>query len=342
MCAKKQPGSAPDGAPVAPVKEEPAEHDHDHDHEHDEDEGLSEEEKKKKALESYQKAGKIAKEALERAKSKTQLGVKVIELITDTEDFVLKQGGFIGFPMNVSINNVAAHYTSGIRDMTEFEEGMIVKLDLGVHVNGYVADTATTVSFSKNPALENICTASEKSMQAAIDMLKVGAQTNDIGKKINEVIKSYKYQPIRDLSGHSLDRWTVHGSKQIPLIPQPTGQAVEEGDVFAVETFSSTGEGQTHPLQIGNIFQLALRHVPKIRNQAAKQLVGFIIKNYKTLPFSQRSWAKEIMVPRFALNELISTGVLMEYKVLSDVKGSFVSQSEKTVYVHKDSVEILT
>ncbi len=342
MCAKKQPGSAPEDKPVAPVKEEPAEHDHDHDHEHDEEEGLSEEEKKKRALESYQKAGKIAKEALERAKSMTKLGVKVIDLITDTEDFIIKQGGGIGFPMNVSINNVAAHYTSGVRDLTEFEDGMIIKLDLGVHVNGYVADTATTVNFSKNPALENICTASEKSMQAAIDMIKVGVQTNDIGKKINEVIKSYKYQPVKDLSGHSLERWSVHGSKQIPLIPQPTGQTIEEGDVLAVETFSSTGEGQTHPLQIGNIFQLALRHVPKIRNQAAKQLVGFIVKNYKTLPFSQRAWAKEIMVPRFALNELISTGVLMEYKVLSDVKGSFVSQAEKTVYVHKDSVEILT
>ena len=109
-----------------------------------------------------------------------------------------------------------------------------------------------------------------------------------------------------------------------------------------METFASTGEGQTHALAYGNIYQLLLRHVPKIRNQAAKQLVGFIAKNYKTLPFSQRAWAKEINVPRFALNDLISTGVLLEYRVLSDVKGSFVSQSEKTVYVHKDSVEIIT
>ncbi|NMC07771.1 MAG: type II methionyl aminopeptidase, partial [Candidatus Lokiarchaeota archaeon] len=285
MCAKKASGSAPNGEAAAPGKEEAAEHDHDHDHEHDEEEGLSEEEKKKIALESYQKAGKIAKEALQRAKAATKVGVKVFDLIADTEDFIVKQGGGIGFPMNVSINNVAAHYTSGARDMTEIEEGMIVKLDLGVHVKGYVADTACTLNFSKNPALENICIASEKSMEAAIDMIKVGAQTNDIGKKINEIIKSYKYQPVKDLSGHSLDRWTVHGTKQIPLIPQPTGQQIEEGDVFAVETFASTGEGQTHPLQIGNIYQLSLRHVPKIRNQAAKQLVGFIIKNYKTLPF---------------------------------------------------------
>ncbi|MBN2152300.1 MAG: type II methionyl aminopeptidase [Candidatus Lokiarchaeota archaeon] len=342
MCAKKPTEPAPGGAKVTPVSGEKAEHDHDHDHEHDDEEGLSEEEKKKRALESYQKAGKIAKEALDRARSMTKIGVKVIDLIVGVEDFIAKQGGGIGFPMNVSINNVAAHYTSGVRDMTEIEEGMIVKLDLGVHVNGYVADTATTVSLSKDPALENICTASEKATQAAIDMIKVGAQTNDIGKKINEVIKSYKYQPIKDLSGHSLERWNVHGPKQIPLIPQPTGQAIEEGDVFAVETFASTGEGQTHALQIGNIYQLALRHVPKIRNQAAKQLIGFVAKNYKTLPFSQRAWAKEIMVPRFALNELVATGVLMEYKVLSDVKGSFVSQAERTVYVHKDSVEILT
>ena len=337
MCAKKQTNQPP-----ADLPGDEEEHDHEENADEEEEE-LTEEEKKKRALESYQKAGKIAKEALEKAKEKTKVGVKVIDLITEIEAFIVDQGGNIGFPFNISIDNVAAHYTSGPVDMTEIEEGNIVKLDLGVHVNGYIADTATTVSLNtKNPALENICLSSETATDTAIDMIKVGAKTNDIGKKINEIIKSYKYNPIRDLSGHTVERWTIHGSKQIPLIAVPTGQTIEEGEVFAVETFSSTGEGTTHPLNYGNIYQLALRHIPKIRNQAAKKLVGFIAKNCKTLPFSQRTWAKEIAVPRFALNDLISTGVFMEYKVLSDVKGCFVSQSEKTVYVHEDSVEILT
>ncbi|MFX0103326.1 MAG: type II methionyl aminopeptidase [Candidatus Hodarchaeota archaeon] len=308
----------------------------------EEEEELSEEEKKQKALEAHRKAGKIAKEALQKAKEKTKLGVKVIDLITEVEAFILEQGGSIGFPMNVSINNVAAHYTSGPRDLTEFEEGMIVKLDVGVHVDGYIADTATTVSFSNDPALENLFPAAEKSMQAGIDMLKVGAKTNEIGNKINEIIKSYKYIPIKDLSGHSLEQWMVHGEKKVPLVAMPTGQTIEEGDVIAIETFASTGEGQTHPLNYGNIYQLMLTHVPKIRNRSAKKLIGFIAKNYKTLPFCHRAWAKEVVVPRFALNELINTGVLMEYKILSDIKGSFVAQSEKTVYIHSDSIEILT
>jgi methionyl aminopeptidase len=339
MCAKKQANTTPEDL----TEDEHSHDDEEHVEGEEEEEELTEEEKKKRALESYQKAGKIAKEALEKATEKAQVGVKVIDLITEIEAFIVEQGGNVGFPFNVSIDNVAAHYTSGAVDMTEIEEGNVVKLDLGVHVNGYIADTATTVNFNtKNPALENICISSEKAMETAIDMIKVGAKTNDIGKKIYEVIKSYKYNPVRDLSGHTVDRWTIHGSKQIPLIAVPTGQAIEEDEVFAVETFSSTGEGTTHPLNYGNIYQLALRHIPKIRNQAAKKLVGFVAKNLKTLPFSHRAWAKEVAVPRFALNDLISTGVFMEYKILSDVKGSFVSQSEKTVYVHGDSVEILT
>lgn len=335
MCAKKTTGSSPTG-------DAGEAHEHEgHDHEEEEQE-LTEEEKKQKALEAYKKAGKIAKAALDKIKAMTRPGVKVIDLIETSEAFILEQGGQVGFPVNVSINNVAAHYTSGPRDVMEIEDGSIVKLDLGVHVDGFVADTATTVSFSTDPALENLFTAAEESMQAAIDMIKVGVKTNDMGKKIHEIIKGYKYNPIKDLSGHTLEQWNVHGGKQVPLVPMPTGQDVEEGDVFAIETFASTGEGQTHALNFGNIYQLSLRNIPKVRNKAAKKLVGFIAKNYKTLPFSHRSWAKEIVVPRFALNDLINTGVLMEYKVLADIKGSFVAQSEKTVYVHADSVEILT
>src|SRR5271157_670179 len=235
MCAKKQAEQPPE---AVSVDEEEGQKNEELAEGEEEEEELTEEERKKRALESYQKAGKIAKEALEKATEKAQVGVKVIDLITEIEAFIVEQGGNVGFPFNISIDNVAAHYTSGPVDMTEIEEGMVVKLDLGVHVEGYIADTATTVNFNtKDPALENICISSEKSMETAIDMIKVGAKTNDIGKKINEIIKSYKYNPVRDLSGHTLDRWMVHGSKQIPLIAVPTGQVIEQDDVFAVETF---------------------------------------------------------------------------------------------------------
>ncbi|MHA1792485.1 MAG: type II methionyl aminopeptidase [Promethearchaeota archaeon] len=309
------------------------------------EEELSEEEQKKKALEAYKKAGEIAREALKKAAAMTKPGVKIIDIIESTESYIIEKAGEkggIGFPMNISINNIAAHYTSGQRDISEIEEGMMVKLDLGVHVEGYIADHATTVNLSDDPALQNLPVAAQKAMEEAISMLKVGIKTNEIGKKIYEIIKSYNYTPIRDLSGHLIERWNVHGSKQIPLIPVPKGDLVEEGDVFAVETFASTGEGQTHPLNHGNIYQLLVTRPPKIRNRSAKKLVGFIARKFKTLPFCHRSWAKEIVIPRFALNELINSGVIMEYKVLSDIKNSFVAQSERTVYIHEDDIEILT
>ncbi|MBD3185328.1 type II methionyl aminopeptidase [Candidatus Bathyarchaeota archaeon] len=306
---------------------------------------LTEEERKEKALESYRQAGKIAREALKKGVSLCKPGKKVIDLIEEVEGYIIEEAGEtggIGFPMNVSINNVAAHYTSGPRDFTEIEEGMMVKLDLGVHVEGYVADHATTINLSDDPALENLPVAAEESMEAAIGMLKVGAKTHEIGSKIYEIIKSYNYNPIRDLSGHSLERWIVHGQKQVPLIPVPTGNVIDADDVIAIETFASTGEGQTHPQNYGNIFQLMITRTPKIRNKSAKRLIGFIAKNFKTLPFCHRTWSKEIAVPRFALNELINSGIIMEHKILSDIKGSYVAQSERTVYIHEGEIEILT
>ncbi|MHA1368595.1 MAG: type II methionyl aminopeptidase [Promethearchaeota archaeon] len=307
-----------------------------------ENEELSEEEKKKKALESYRKSGKIAKEALELARNLCKPGIKVIDLIEKVEGFIIERGGGIGFPMNVSINNVAVHYTSGPRDTTEIEEGMVVKLDVGVHVDGYVTDTATTLYFGDDEKLKKLVAAAVEAMQTGIDNIKAGAKTNEIGNKIYDVIKKNGFNPIRDLSGHSLQQWIVHGEKQVPLIPMEKGTSIEAGDVIAIETFTTTGTGKTHSLNYGNIYQLSIGQIPKIRNRAAKKLVGFVAKNYKTLPFSHRAWMREILVPRFALNELINGGIIHEYKVLADIKGSFVAQSEKTVYIHEDDIEILT
>ena len=151
------------------------------------------------------------------------------------------------FPINVSINNIAAHYTSPIKDdELTVKDGDIVKIDLGVHIDGYIVDTAFTVSFNDDTALENIIQATEVALDAAKMMSRPKINTKELGKKIEDIIKGFKFNPIKELGGHQIERWTVHGKKQLPELGTQGGDIMEEGEVFAIEIFASTGEGTVH------------------------------------------------------------------------------------------------
>ena len=127
------------------------------------------------------------------------MGAKALDIIDMTEAKVIELGGNLAFPVNFSINNIAAHYTSPMRDDNlTLNEGDIVKLDLGVHIDGYIVDTAYSVSFNDDEALENIIQATEVAVDAAKMMAKPGINTRELGKKIESIVKGFKYNPIKE------------------------------------------------------------------------------------------------------------------------------------------------
>lgn len=309
-----------------------------------EDKEQDEEEKRIK-VESLRKAGKIAQEVKKYTKPLIKVGTNVYNLIDKTESKILELGGNWAFPVNVSINNIAAHYTSPIKDdELVISEGDIVKVDLGVHIEGYIVDTAFSVSFSDDPMLENIIQATEVAVEAAKMMVKPKTHTREIGKKIEEIVKGFKYNPIKELGGHQIEKWTVHGKKQLPELGTLGGDIMEEGEIFAIEIFASTGIGNIHNTNYSYIYELNpyAGRVP-LRRKASKQILGHINKNYKTLPFAERWLAKDFrMGIAFGLNELIQQGKLQAHYVLAEKKGEYVAQSEETVLVTEDGYEQLT
>ena len=303
------------------------------------------EEDKELEIESLKKAGTIAKEVKKYIKPKIQIDTNVLSLIEAAESKIVELGGNWAFPVNISINNIAAHYTSPIKDDgLKINEGDIVKVDLGVHINGFIVDTAFSVSYSDDPLLENIVQATEVAVEAAKNMAKPKVNTREIGKKIESIVKGFKFNPIRELGGHQIERWTVHGKKQLPELGSQGGDTMEEGDVFAVEIFASTGEGSIHNTNYSYIYELNpyVGRVP-LRRKTSKQLLGHINKNYKTLPFAERWLAKDFrMGVAFGLQELIQQGKIKVHYVLSEQKGTFVSQSEETIMITENGFEQLT
>jgi len=308
-------------------------------------EELDKEKEEKLEKESLQKAGKIAQEVKKYIKPKIKAGAKVFDLISDTEAKIEELGGLCAFPVNLCINNIAAHYTSPIKDDgLEIIEGDLVKIDLGVHIEGYIVDTAFSVNLSEDESLENIIQATEVALNAAKMMAKPKTNTRDIGKKIEEIVKGFKYNPIKELGGHQIERWTVHGKKKLPELGSQGGDIMETGEVFSIEIFASTGDGSVHTTQYSYIYEINpyAGRVP-LRRKTSKQLLGYINKNYKTLPFAERWLSKEFRLGvAFGLQELIQQGKLQAHYVLAEKKGVNVAQIEESILITEDGFEQLT
>ncbi len=314
-------------------------------HEEKSKEELEKEEEERIKIESLKKAGKIAQAVKKFIKPKIKVGAKAIDLINITESKIKELDGLCAFPVNLSINNIAAHYTSPIKDDgLTINEGDVVKIDLGVHVEGYIVDTAFSISFNEDESLENIIQATEVALDAAKMMVKPQINTREIGKKIEGIVKGFKYNPIKELGGHQIERWTVHGEKQLPELGTQGGDIMEEGEIFSIEIFASTGEGSVHNTRSSYIYEINpySGRVP-LRRKTSKQILGFINKNYKTLPFAERWLANEFRLGvAFGLQELVQQGKLQAHYVLAEKKGEFVAQSEETIIVTGDGFEQLT
>jgi len=309
------------------------------------EEAEKDEEEKKIKIDSLIKAGSIAQEVKSFIKPQIKVGVNVFNLIKKAETKIIDLGGNWAFPINVNINNIAAHYTSPIKDdELTIKDGDVVKIDLGVHIDGYIVDTAFSISFNDDKALENIIQATEVALEAAKMMAKPKVNTKELGKKIEEIVKGFKYNPIKELGGHQIERWTVHGKKRLPELGNQGGDIMEEGEVFGVEIFASTGEGTVHNTNSSYIYELNpyAGRVP-LRRKTSKQILGHINKNYKTLPFAERWLAKDFrMGVAFGLQELVQQGKVQAHYVLAEQKGEFVAQSEETILITEDGFKQLT
>ncbi len=293
-------------------------------------------------LENYIQAGKIAKEAREEAARMAKPGVSLLELGETIEKLIKSKGGDMAFPINLSLNDFAAHYTPKHNDEIVLKDTDVLKIDIGVHIDGYVADTAETVQFGGN---EKLVEASREALTAALDMIKPGVKIEDISTKIEEVITSCGYKPVENLTGHALEQYVIHAHPSIPNIKTASPKVLEEDQVVAIEPFASAGAG--HVNDTSEILIFSLENARPVRNPDAKKIINFV-QRYRGLPFAER-WllsqdAVDYGLPnslfkiRMALRELVQNNVLATYPPLRDAKGGLVSQSEHTVIVKDEPI----
>lgn len=285
-------------------------------------------------LEKYRKAGRILARVLQEARCRVDADVPLIEVAELVEGSIRSQGAEPAFPCNISLDRMAAHYTPGPKDQSIFGESM-VKLDIGVHVDGYIADAAVTVDLSGHSELVE---ASKAALDAAIELVSLGANTAQIGAAIENAISGYGFKPVANLTGHGLQRYSAHDEPPIPNKALDRGVTLKEGDIIAIEPFATNGSGRISEAPLTEIFGFS-GHRP-VRSPQARELLKEISEKYKTLPFARR-WLVGGRID-YALTQLLRSGLIHSYPVLWEVEGALVSQAEHTVIVLSDGHEVIT
>jgi len=287
---------------------------------------------KEEILEKYMRAGKILSEVRAETVKKVKKGATLLSVAEFSENLIREKGGQPAFPVNISRNDEAAHSTPCFDDKSVFGEDM-VKLDIGVHIDGYIADTAITVDLSGHPKLVK---ASEKALADAIKFIHAGVNTADIGGVIEDAITSFGYKPIVNLTGHGLAQFIQHAPPAIPNKRMPHGVVLEEGDIIAIEPFATDGAGKIYDAGSAEIYHLVSER--PVRLPSARKLLEKILE-YQNLPFAKRWLGNNV---DFAMMTLAKANIIMAYPILKEINGGLVSQAEHSLIVTADGCEVFT
>lgn len=293
-------------------------------------------------VDDYIKAGKIASQVRENARKKNWVGKTVYEICEEIENEIVKLGAKCAFPVNTSLNEVAAHYTAEPNDQKTITDEDLVKIDLGAQINGYIADTAVTVCY--NPEYDILVQAAEDALSNAMSMIKIGVKASDIGRTIEKTVKQMGFLPIANLSGHSLEQYTIHAGKSIPNIWSIGSFSLSGTTAYACEPFVTLNDGLgfVREGKIKNIFALVSRK--KTKNAEADEMLDFIWENFNMLPFALRWLVKkwDERKARELLEFLIKKKSVKAYPVLIEAKSKVVAQAEHTFIPTENGATITT
>lgn len=284
------------------------------------------------AMEAYERAGDVVRRVLSAALDMVDEGVSVLRICESLEAEIRRLGARPAFPVNVSINHVAAHYTSPPGDETVVPPKSIVKVDVGAHVDGYIVDAAVSVSLS--PAHDALVKASVEALREAQRVVRAGVALGAVGRAIERRVREHGARPVENLTGHLIERYNLHAGKVVPNVATRGGSVMREGEVYAIEPFATVGRGYVAEASRAFIFRLT-RRASRRRARGLADIIEYIRSEFDGLPFAERwllrAYPRERA--RECIAQLLKRRIAEGYPVLVEVSGAPVSQFEDTLVV---------
>lgn len=282
-------------------------------------------------------AGKVAGAARELGLSMVKEGVKLYDVAQEVEGYIREHGCGLAFPCNISINEIAAHYTPSCNDKTVFQIGDVVKVDCGAEFDGYVGDTAGTVEVGTN-SYKDLVQISKSARNTVAEFIGDGVPLGEIGRAVQMTIEGAGFHPIVNLCGHQIEQYNLHAGMSVPSYDSGETTEIKSGMTVAIEPFATNGKGEVRNGKPGNIVRI-LRERP-IADPKAQEFFEYVKGEFKTFPFCARSC--DFPDAEKHVRNLIRHGVLSSYAQLVEVDGGIVSQHEYTFYIDGKRGEVTT
>jgi methionyl aminopeptidase len=291
-------------------------------------------------LEALREAGRVAGAAREFGATRVLAGARLSDVCAAVEDFIRARGAHLAFPTQTSRNEIAAHYCPAPEEDTVYADGDLAKLDVGVHVDGWVVDTALTVNVGDRPENRRLVEAAQRALEAAIGVAGPGVPIRQLSSAIASALRGFRVRPMENLCGHHVGRWSVHSPPPVPNRPDENDDRLAAGATLAIEPFATEGLGLVAEVGTPEVFRL-LPGPSELTGMTPGVAAALLEKN--GLPFSRRdlkAWPRREV--EAALELLARKGRLHAYAPLVETSGKKVAQAEHTIYVGPDGVEVLT
>jgi methionyl aminopeptidase len=291
-------------------------------------------------LAALRQAGRVASAARRLGAAQTDTGRRLADVRSAVEAEIARLGAGLAFPVQVAVNEIAAHSCPAQGDATLFREGDLAKLDIGVHVDGWVVDTAVTVNVGGRAEGQRLVDAAEAALHAALVVTGPRVRIHDVSLTIETTLRSRGLRPVESLCGHGVGRWTVHCPPAIPNYPEGDLRTrFDPGTVVAIEVFATDGDGHVEERGVASIYRLD--PLAPVESDDPELLAA--LRAFRGLPFAAHqltTFSAERVAA--AVAALTSSGLLRSYRPLVDVSAAVIAQAEHTLYVHEDRAEVLT
>lgn len=297
-------------------------------------------------IQDYVKAGKGIIAAKKLAKRIIKPGVPFLEIANKCEAEIIKSGCELSFPINMSLNEIAAHYSSPIDDETIVPEKGLLKIDIGSHFNGYIADSAFTINLDDDPKLQNYVDAAKEAIDAAIELFGPGIRLYELGEVIAQKIINRGLRPITNLGGHELKQYNLHAGPFIPNYKEKLhNQILKPGDAYACEPFATSGVGKVENGKNAYIYRF-MKRVKKNMPYEHQAYMNKIESNFKQLPFSPRWIENNNYIPKNKIKRtlelFLGRKIIDKYLILVEKSREPVAQEEHTIVLDLEGNKIVT